>query len=80
MRADDTTVLSSSGPGRNSVRIRSNNQYTTHVVVYACAHVLDLVHLSDSWFLLGLTCPTCHKDAGKFHSNIVLIQIHFVHF
>ncbi|KAG6380032.1 glycoside hydrolase family 16 protein [Boletus reticuloceps] len=36
MRADDTTVLSSSGPGRNSVRIRTNNQYTTHVAVYVC--------------------------------------------
>lgn len=35
MRADDTTILSSNGPGRNSVRIRSNNQYTTHVAVYA---------------------------------------------
>jgi hypothetical protein len=34
MRADDTTVLTSNGPGRNSVRIRSNNQYTQHVVVY----------------------------------------------
>ena len=35
MRADDTTVLTSTGPGRNSVRIRTNNQYTTHVAVYA---------------------------------------------
>lgn len=33
MRADDTTVLTPSGPGRNSVRIRSNRQYTQHVVV-----------------------------------------------
>ncbi|GJJ06564.1 hypothetical protein Clacol_000757 [Clathrus columnatus] len=33
MRADDTTVLSASGPGRNAVRIQSNAQYTTHVVV-----------------------------------------------
>ena len=35
MRANDTTVLTSTGPGRNSVRIRTNNQYTTHVAVYA---------------------------------------------
>ena len=35
MRADDTTVLSPAGPERNSVRIRSNNQYTTRVTVYA---------------------------------------------
>jgi hypothetical protein len=38
MRADDTTVLTSSGPGRNSVRIRSNTQYTQHVVVWVIPH------------------------------------------
>ncbi|KAG2160252.1 glycoside hydrolase family 16 protein [Suillus bovinus] len=35
MRADDTTVLTSSGPGRNSVRIRSNRQYKQH----CCRHM-----------------------------------------
>ncbi|KIJ67434.1 glycoside hydrolase family 16 protein [Hydnomerulius pinastri MD-312] len=39
MRADDTTVLTASGPGRNSVRIRSNNQYTTHVAVFDMQHM-----------------------------------------
>ncbi|KAF9233225.1 glycoside hydrolase family 16 protein [Melanogaster broomeanus] len=39
MRADDTTVLSPSGPGRNSVRIRSNNVYTTHVAVFDIQHM-----------------------------------------
>jgi hypothetical protein len=39
MRADDTTILSSSGPGRNSVRIRSNTQYTTHVAVFDMLHM-----------------------------------------
>ncbi|KAF9239252.1 glycoside hydrolase family 16 protein [Melanogaster broomeanus] len=39
MRADDTTVLSPSGPGRNSVRIRSKNQYTTHVAVFDIWHM-----------------------------------------
>lgn len=34
LRADDTTVLDPSGPGRDSVRIRSINTYTTHVAVY----------------------------------------------
>jgi hypothetical protein len=34
MRADARTVLSASGPGRNSVRLRSKNVYTTHVAVY----------------------------------------------
>lgn len=33
MRADDTTTLSASDPGRNSVRIKSVNTYTTHVAV-----------------------------------------------
>lgn len=33
LRADDTTVLSPSGPGRNSVRIMSTATYTQHVVV-----------------------------------------------
>jgi hypothetical protein len=31
IRTDNTTVLSASGPGRNSVRIISNNTYSTHV-------------------------------------------------
>ncbi|KAG1765439.1 glycoside hydrolase family 16 protein [Suillus occidentalis] len=39
MRADDTTVLTPSGPGRNSVRIRSNRQYTQHVVVFDMQHM-----------------------------------------
>ncbi|KAG2364713.1 glycoside hydrolase family 16 protein [Suillus spraguei] len=39
MRADDTTVLNATGPGRNSVRIRSNNQYTQHVVVFDMQHM-----------------------------------------
>ena len=34
MRADDTTVLNAGGAGRRSVRIRSNNAYSTHVSVY----------------------------------------------
>lgn len=33
MKADSTTTLSASGPGRNSVRIQSNKQYTTSVVM-----------------------------------------------
>jgi hypothetical protein len=33
IRTDNTTFLNPSGPGRNSVRIQSNNQYNTHVAV-----------------------------------------------
>lgn len=39
MRADDTTVLSASGPGRNSVRIQSNQQWSTHVLVMDIQHM-----------------------------------------
>ncbi|KAJ6513505.1 glycoside hydrolase family 16 protein [Mycena vulgaris] len=40
MRADAKTVISdSSAVGRNSVRIRTNNAYTTHVAVF------DIVHM-----------------------------------
>ena len=34
MKADSTTKLSASGPGRNSIRIHSNKQWTTHTLVY----------------------------------------------
>ncbi|TFK50003.1 endo-1,3(4)-beta-glucanase-like protein [Heliocybe sulcata] len=39
MRADDTTVLASSDPGRDSVRIKSDNTYTTHVAVFDIRHM-----------------------------------------
>jgi len=39
MRADHTTVLSASGPGRNSVRMQSNKQYTTSVMVFNIEHM-----------------------------------------
>ncbi|KAL5488346.1 hypothetical protein ACEPAI_6454 [Sanghuangporus weigelae] len=39
IRADDTTVLAASDPGRNSVRIRSLTTYTTHVIVLDIRHM-----------------------------------------
>lgn len=39
IRGDHNTVLSASGPGRNSVRIQSNKQWSTHVDVF------DIVHM-----------------------------------
>ncbi|KAF7307669.1 Glycoside hydrolase family 16 protein [Mycena kentingensis (nom. inval.)] len=40
LRADAHTVISdSSGTGRNSVRIRTNAQYTTHVAVFDIQHM-----------------------------------------
>jgi len=39
IRADHTTVLSASGPGRNSVRLQSNKQYYNHVAVFNIRHM-----------------------------------------
>lgn len=39
MRCDDTTVLSATGPGRNSVRLRSDKTYTTHVAIFDIRHM-----------------------------------------
>ncbi|KAJ7209245.1 glycoside hydrolase family 16 protein [Mycena pura] len=39
LRADDTTVLAPDGPGRNSVRLSSKHNYTTHVAVFDIAHM-----------------------------------------
>ncbi|THH11275.1 hypothetical protein EW145_g754 [Phellinidium pouzarii] len=39
MRADATTTLSASDLGRNSVRIKSDKTYTTHVVVFDTRHM-----------------------------------------
>ncbi|KAF7975332.1 hypothetical protein HWV62_9769 [Athelia sp. TMB] len=39
MGADSTTVLNASGAGRNSVRIKSVDSYTTHVAVFNVNHM-----------------------------------------
>ncbi|KAF9475568.1 endo-1,3(4)-beta-glucanase [Pholiota conissans] len=39
LRTDFKTVLSASGPGRNSVRIRSAKTYTTHAAVFDVRHM-----------------------------------------
>ncbi|KAH7905736.1 hypothetical protein BJ138DRAFT_1118201 [Hygrophoropsis aurantiaca] len=39
MRADHTSVIASGGAGRKSVRIQSNNAYTTHVVAFDMPHM-----------------------------------------
>ncbi|KAI0638992.1 2 beta-glucan [Trametes polyzona] len=39
MRADSFSKLDPAGPGRDSVRIQSNAQYTTHVSVYDIRHM-----------------------------------------
>ncbi|CAE6444172.1 unnamed protein product, partial [Rhizoctonia solani] len=39
LRSDYTTTLSASGPGRNSVRIQSNKQWSTHVEIMDVRHM-----------------------------------------
>ncbi|KAH9945470.1 endo-beta-glucanase [Epithele typhae] len=39
IRADSAAVLRAGGPGRDSVRLRSNKQYTTHVTVWNIRHM-----------------------------------------
>jgi len=39
LRTDFQTVLSPDGPGRNSVRIKSQKTYSTHVVVFDVRHM-----------------------------------------
>jgi len=39
MRADFTTILDPNGAGRNSVRLQSNKQYTTSVMVFNIRHM-----------------------------------------
>lgn len=39
LRADFTSYLDPNGPGRDSVRIKSNNQYTTSVMIFNLYHM-----------------------------------------
>jgi len=59
MAADSTTVLDPNGPGRNAIRIQSNNQYSTHVVV------LDLAHMPEG---CG-TWPAFWETGANWPSN-----------
>jgi hypothetical protein len=39
LRADSTTVLNPSGPGRQSVRLKTTKAYSTHVVIFDVYHM-----------------------------------------
>ncbi|KAJ3532962.1 hypothetical protein NMY22_g7540 [Coprinellus aureogranulatus] len=73
LRADYKTVLNPSGPGRNSVRMRTNNSYTTHVAVFVSLFSLNCMH-ADGRVVAGLTFGICPKDVGKFF-NMYRIQV-----
>ncbi|KAF8495173.1 endo-beta-glucanase [Russula emetica] len=56
LRADDTTMLSPGGKGRDSFRIMSNNRYDTHVIVFDVQHMpqgcgtgTTILELGDNW-------------------------------
>ena len=63
LRADHTTKLSSDGPGRDSFRLRSNQTYSTHVVMYVIPprFIDSAVH---RWISLVLISTTCRAVAG----------------
>ncbi|KZT38118.1 family 16 hypothetical endo-1,3(4)-beta-glucanase from glycoside hydrolase [Sistotremastrum suecicum HHB10207 ss-3] len=58
MRADDTTTLTASGPGRNSVRIQSVKTYTTHVVVFDVRHMPQGCATWPAAWEVGANWPT----------------------
>lgn len=62
VRADYTTYLSPSDPGRKSVRIVSYKQFSTFVAMFVCSafHETLRIHIS-----LASTYVTCQKDAGE---------------
>ncbi|KAF9218716.1 hypothetical protein BS17DRAFT_822536 [Gyrodon lividus] len=39
LRTDSTTTLDPTGPGRDTFRLMSNDQYTTHVAIFDIAHM-----------------------------------------
>ncbi|KIM58360.1 glycoside hydrolase family 16 protein [Scleroderma citrinum Foug A] len=53
LRADSTNVLNPSGPGRNSFRLETYDQYTTHVAVFDIAHMPEgcgtWPEVGDNW-------------------------------
>ncbi|KAF6758432.1 glycoside hydrolase family 16 protein [Ephemerocybe angulata] len=85
LRADYKTVLDPAGPGRNSVRIRSNASYTTHVAIFDVRHMpqgcgygeVDIVegvhskppNLATLHTTAGCTMPANRSHTGSSASN-----------
>ncbi|KAJ3541597.1 hypothetical protein NMY22_g3829 [Coprinellus aureogranulatus] len=57
LRADSTSVLDPSGPGRNSVRLKSKMEYRNHVAVFDVNHVPSGCATWPSISLLGPNWP-----------------------
>lgn len=80
LRADNTTTLSPGGPGRDSFRIISNNQYGTHVtvcvanfsqisplrpIIHHHLRSLECVVLIKLTTSTVSTCNTCRRVVGE---------------
>ncbi|KAG8866034.1 hypothetical protein FRB97_004272 [Tulasnella sp. 331] len=63
MRADDTTVLSPSGPGRNSVRIQSIKQYSISLTIVSVRHMPQGCATWPAFWMTSSTVPW--PDAGE---------------
>ncbi|KAK7047373.1 hypothetical protein VNI00_006604 [Paramarasmius palmivorus] len=60
LRSDSSTVLSPSGPGRNSVRLQSNKQFGTSVMIQYPPHATRLRGVNDQ----GPNHATLHTSSG----------------
>ncbi|KAF8125507.1 2 beta-glucan [Boletus edulis] len=70
LRADHTTVLSASGPGRNSFRIISNNQYSTHVAIFDIGHMPEGCGTWPAvWFVQCFTLRTYANTVHELGAN-----------
>lgn len=68
LRADYTTYLTPSDPGRRSARIVSRRQFTTVVAVYV-GQLGVIRHTIPDYICIASTYFTCHKDAGELLLN-----------
>lgn len=66
LRADHTTYLIPSDPGRRSARIVSRKQYETFVAVYVARVLRQIIHNHIS---IASTCVTYQKGAGELLSH-----------
>ncbi len=71
IRADHKTKLSSSGPGRNSVRLQSNKKYTTHVTVFVPPCVSAIFVMRSRVLIL------CRVTGGTFVICLWAVGKHF---
>lgn len=62
LRTDFTTVLDPNGPGRQSVRIRSNAAYTTHVAIFSIRH---MPQGCGTWPAIWTTAPDAWPNGGE---------------